>query len=199
VILRGVDWVAVLVGCTLGALILVGCAVLTSDVPPLGYLRLGLVALAAAAAFVLDEPAAAAVDAAPRTRRRRTAVRAVVVVLPFSIWVGGIGAVAAKVPVAPVGGLLVEGGGVLTVTVALSSILRMAGRSEPGEIVSALMCTSVLAALAFNPTLHLLRPFPLDGDWTSSTVLWAALTVAGAMLVVAASRDPYLPGERLRR
>jgi len=136
VILRGVDWAAVLGGCTVGALILAGCVAFTSDAPPLSYLRLGLVALAAAAAFVLDEPAAAAVDAVPRTRRHRTAVRTAVVVLPFAIWAGGIGALAQKVSVAPVGALLVEGGGVLTVTVALGAILRMAGRSEPGEIVS---------------------------------------------------------------
>ena len=195
-ILRGVDWAAVLGGCTVGALILAGCVAFTSDAPPLSYLRLGLVALAAAAAFVLDEPAAAAVDAVPRTRRHRTAVRTAVVVLPFAIWAGGIGALAQKVSVAPVGALLVEGGGVLTVTVALGAILRMAGRSEPGEIVSVVMCTSVLALLVFNPPPHLGTPFPLDGDWTASTVLWAAITVAGAILVVAASRDPYLPSGR---
>ena len=40
-------------------------------------IKLALVCLAAAACFVLDEPAAAAVDSAPRTLRARTVIRLV--------------------------------------------------------------------------------------------------------------------------
>jgi hypothetical protein len=191
VILRGIDWAAVLLGSTLGAMILAGSVTFARAAPPFGYLRLGLVALAAAAAFVLDEAAAAAVDAVPRTRQHRTAARVAVVLLPFAIWAGGIGALKVRVAVAPVGALLVEGGGVLTLTVALAALLRVAGRNEPGEVVSAGMCTTLLAVLVFDPP-HL-AVFPLGGDWTASTALWAAVTIMGAVLMVAVSRDRYLP------
>jgi hypothetical protein len=196
VILRGVDWAAVLLGSTLGALILSGCAVFARTEPPLGYVRLGLVPLAAAAAFVLDEASAEAVDAVPRTRRDRTAARVAVLLLPFTIWSGGIEALEARVPAVPVGALLVEGGGVLTLTVALAGLLRMAGRNEPGEVVSAVACMSLLGVLVFDPP-HL-AAFPLSGDWTASTVLWTAVTSAGIVVMVAVSRDLYLPLRRRR-
>jgi hypothetical protein len=197
VILRGVDWVAVLFGSTLGALILAGSVTFARAVPPFGYLRLGLLALAAGAAFVLDEPAAAAVDAVPRTRRNRTATRIAVVLLPLTIWAGGIEALGARVAAVPVGALLVEGGGVLALAVALAAFLQATGRSEPGEVVSAVMCTWVLAMLVFDPP-HL-AAFPLGGDWTTSTALWGVVTIAGALLTVATSRDLYLPLGRRRK
>jgi hypothetical protein len=197
VILRGVDWAAVLFGSALGALILAGSVTFAGSVPPFGYLRLGLLALAAGAAFILDEAAAAAVDAVPRTRRHRTATRVAVLLLPLTIWAGGIEALSARVAAVPVGALLVEGAGVLTLAVALAAFLRTTGRSEPGEAVSAVMCTWVLAVLVFNPP-HL-AAFPLGGDWTVSTQLWAGVTVAGALLTVATSRDLYRPLGRRRR
>ena len=101
-------------------------------------------------------------------------------------------------PGVPVGGLLVEGGGLLTVTVALDALLRIVGRSEPGEIVSAAVCTTVLAVLVFNPLPHLMSPFPLGGDWMSSTAFWVAAIVVSATFVLAASRDPYLACGRFR-
>ena len=68
--LKGVDWAGVLGGSAFGAGILAGCVAFAADGPPLEYVRLALVALVVAAAFVLDEPAAAAVDAVPASRRR---------------------------------------------------------------------------------------------------------------------------------
>ena len=59
-------------------------------------IKLALVCLAAAAAFVLDEPAAAAVDSAPRTLRARTAMRLVGMALPATIGAGGLLVIAAR-------------------------------------------------------------------------------------------------------
>jgi hypothetical protein len=189
--LKGVDWAAVLGGSAFGAGILAGCVAFAADGPPLEYVRLALVALVAAAAFVLDEPAAAAVDAVPATRRRRTAARAMAVALPLGVWAAGVLALEARSAVTPVGALLVEGAGVLAVAVALAAVLRLAGCIEPGEIVALVLGATMLAVLIFNPLPRSVPLFPVGDGWAASTALWGFLAVAAATLVVATSRDPY--------
>jgi hypothetical protein len=191
VTLRGVSWPAVLGGSVIGAGILAVCVAFATDGPPLLYVRLALVALAAAAAFVLDEPAAAAVDAVPVTRRGRTAIRATAVGLPFAVWAAGVLALERRNSVTALGALLVEGAGGLAVAVALSAILRLTGRAEPGEIVASVLGASMLAVLIFNPSPASVPLFPVGDGWAASTALWGSFAVAGVMLVVAASRDPY--------
>jgi len=192
-ILRGVDWAPVLGGSGFGAAILTVCVVFAADGPPLGHVRLALVALMAAAAFVLDEPAAAVVDAVPATRRRRTAIRATTVALPFAVWTGGVAALELRNTETPVGALLVEGAGALAMAVAGAAILRLAGRIEPGEIVASVLGAGILAVLIFNPPPRSVPFFPVGQGWAASTALWGSLTVAAAVLVVAASRDPFRP------
>jgi hypothetical protein len=191
VTLRGVSWGAVLGGSAFGAGILAVCVVFAADGPPLAYVRLALVALAAAAAFVLDEPSAAAVDAVPATRRGRTAVRAIAVALPLAVWTSGVLALERRNSATAAGALLVEGAGLLAVSVAISAILRLTGRAEPGEIVASFLGAAMLAALIFNPLAWSVPLFPVGGGWAASTALWGSATVAAATLVVAASRDPY--------
>jgi hypothetical protein len=153
--------------------------------------RLALVALVAAAAFVLDEPAAAAVDAVPATRRRRTAVRVTALGLPLAVWVAGVLALEQRSAMTPVGALLVEGAGVIAVAVALSALIRLAGRIEPGEVVASVMGASMLAVLILNPLPRSIPFFPVGDGWAASTALWGSLAVAAMMIVVAASHDPY--------
>lgn len=189
--LRGVDWAVVLGGSSLGAAILAGCVAFAGDGPPLIFVRLALVALAGAAAFVLDEPAADAVDAVPTTRRRRTAVRTTAVALPFAVWTAGVLALEQRSVVTPVAALLVEGGGVLALAVALSAVLRLTGRVEPGEIVASVLGAAILAVLIFDPLPQSVPLFPVGEGWAASTSLWGSLAVAAATLVVVVSRDPY--------
>ena len=178
-------------GSAFGAGILAGCVASAADGPSLLYVRLALVALAAAAAFVLDEPSAAAVDAVPATRRARTAVRATAVALPLAVWTAGILALERRNGATAVGALLVEGAGVMAVAVALSASLRLTGRAEPGEIVASVLGASMLAVLIVNPWPGSVPLFPVGDGWAASTALWCSLAVAALMLVVAASRDPY--------
>ena len=189
--LRGVNWPALLGGSAIGAGILAVCVAFAADGPPLPYVRLALVALAAAAAFVLDEPCAAAVDAVPVTRRGRTAIRVTAVALPFAVWTAAVLALERRNGATAVGALLVEGAGMLAVAVAVSAVLRLAGRAEPGEIVASFMGASMLGVLIFNPLPASMPLFPVDNGWAASTALWGSFAVAGVMFVVAASRDPY--------
>lgn len=188
--LRGVNWAAVLGGTALGAVILACCVVFTGSTPPLTYARLGLVALAAAAAFVLDEPAAAAVDAAPTTLRRRTAVRLIAVALPLTVWAVGVSALDLRNEQVPAGHLLVEGVGVLAVTVSVAAVLRAAGCSDPGDNVATVVGGAILGLVLFNPPPRSVPLFPVSHGWAASTALWCSVAVAAAILLVAASRDP---------
>lgn len=189
--LRGVDWVTVLVGSVVGAAMLGGCVAFAADGPPFWFVRLALITLVIAAAFVLDEPAAAAVDAAPVTRRRRTAARTTALSLPLAVWAGGVLALEQRNSVTPVGALLVEGAGVLVVAVALAAGLRLAGRNEPGEIVASVLGAGLLAVLILDPPPRSIPLLPTDEGWAASTALWCSVLVAAVAVVIAASREPY--------
>lgn len=189
--LRGVDWAMVGGGSTLGAAILTGCVLAAADGPPYGYVRLALVTLAAAAAFVLDEPAAAAVDAAPATLRQRTAARATAAALPLAVWTAGVLGLQHRDPTTPVAALLIEGAGALTVAVALAALLRHAGRDAPGELAATALGATMLALLITDPPPRTVPVFPVSTGWAASTALWASLTTTAALLVRTASRDPY--------
>lgn len=189
--LRGVAWAPVIGGSALGAAILGVCVVFAADGPPLAYVRLALVALAGAAAFVLDEPAAAAVEAVPRTLRCRTRARATVVAVPFAVWAGGVLALERRNAVTPVAALLVEGAGVLAVAVALAAVLRYLGRTEPGDVVASAVGATVLVLLVFNPPPRSVPLFPAGDGWAASSALWCVLAAAAVVTAVCASRDPF--------
>lgn len=195
---RGVDWSAVLGGSMFGAAILTGCVLAATDGPPLGFVRLALLALAVAAAFILDEPAAAAVDAVPSTRRHRTADRAAAAVLPFAAWVAGVLALELRNAVAEAGALIVEGAGLIAVAVALAAVVRWAGHVEPGEIAASVLGPAVLAVLVLHPPPRSVPIFPMVDGWAASTALWSVMAWAAAMIVVATSADLYCPRRRLR-
>ena len=189
VILRGVGWRSVLGATAVGATILVLCAVLPGGGVPLTYARLALIALAGATAFVLDEPAAAAVAAAPVARGHRTAVRLLAVGLPLGVWSTGVAALTIRHPGTPVGGLLVEGVGVLAVALAGAAALRRADREEPGELVASVLGAVLLAVLLFDPPPHSVPLFPGSAGWGASTLLWAGLAAVAGIVVAATSRD----------
>lgn len=186
-------------GSALGAVILTACVAFAADGTPLVFARLALVALAAAAAFVLDEPAAAAVDAVPRTRRRRTGARATVVALPFAVWTGGVLALKLRNSGTPAAALLIEGAGVLALALALAAALRRWGRNEPGDVVASAVGATILALLLFNPFSRWVPLFPVADRWVLSSACWGALTVAAMGIAVTASGDPFRNSRVLRR
>ncbi|MEP7369200.1 MAG: hypothetical protein ABI662_06060 [Dermatophilaceae bacterium] len=72
----------------------------------------------------------------------------------------------------------------LTVAVALSAVLRLTGRAEPGEIVASFLGASVLGLLIFNPWPGSVPHFPVGDDWAASTALWTATAAAAVALVI---------------
>jgi hypothetical protein len=188
---RGVDRTALLGASAVGAAVLAGCVVVGDDGPPYAFVRLGLLALLVGAACVVDEPAAAAVDAAPATLRRRTVERVAAAAIPLAVWALGVAGLEARNAVTPVAGLLVEGLGVLVVAVAASTALRAAGRTQPGDAVTAGFGGALLAVLVLDPPLQSLPLFPTGEAWAASTALWASLVGAAAVVAAVATREPY--------
>ena len=187
--LRGVDWAVVLGASGCGGAILLGCAVFTGDTPPFTYLRLALLALVAAAAFILDEPAAAAVQSTPTTLTRRTAVRATALGAPVAVWVFGLLAIEQRSEPTPTLALFLEGAGAMAVAVALAACLRLAGNEEPGDIVASVCGAAILAILLLNPVPRSLPLFPVAEGWAASSALWASLILISALVTVGVSRD----------
>lgn len=186
-ILRGVDWRAVIGASAVGAVILILCCALPSAGPPLTYVRLALIALVGATAFVLDEPAAAAVAAVPVPLGRRTAIRLLAAALPLGVWASGVAALTLRHAATPVRGLLVEGVGVLALAPAGAALLRLAGRDEPGELVASVLGAALLAVLLFDPPPHAVPLFPGASGWAASTLLWAGTATGAGTAVAAAS------------
>jgi hypothetical protein len=197
--LRGIDWAVVLGASGCGAAILLGCIVFTGDTPPLGYLRLALLALVAASAYILDEPAAAAVDATPSPLTRRTAVRATALAAPAAVWVLGLLAVAQRTAGTPTLALLVEGTGVIAVAVALAACLRVAGNTEPGDVIASICGAAILAILLLNPLPQSVPVFPVTEGWAASSALWASLTLTSVLVTISVTRDRHHRQRRRRR
>jgi hypothetical protein len=199
VIPRGVDGPSVLGGCTVGAAVLAACVAGAADGAPLSAVRFALVPLAAAAAVVLDEASAAAVEAVPRTRRRRWAARAAATLFPFAVWGAGVLALEQRDRSTHLGALLLEGAGVLCTAVALAAVLRLAGRSTPGEIAGSLVGAAILGVLAFHPPPRSAPIFPTDGGWAASNVLWSGVAVVAIAVTVIGAGDRPRPAERRLR
>jgi hypothetical protein len=189
--IRGIDWVTVGAGTALGAVLLAGCVAFAHGQVPLPYARAALAALAGASAFVLDDPAAEVADAAPTPRQRRTTARCLVVVLPLTVWAGGVLALDMRVPATPVRALLVQGTGTLAIALAAAAVLRAAGRTTPGELAATAVGAAVLAAGVTHLGLGPVVLFPLGDLPPASTTLWATAAALAALLVNWTSRDPY--------
>jgi hypothetical protein len=182
-------WGAVTGACLLGAVIL-GAAI-TQPGTDLAWhlLRLALTALAAAAAFVLDEAAAAAVDATPRSPGRRTAQRLPGTLVPGTVWLAGIAVLEHRDQTTPAVGLLLEGVGALSFAVAVAACLRRAGWATPGETASTAVAVVLVALMAFDPLPGTVPVFPTVTHWQASGLLWLAVAAAASATIVATSRQ----------
>jgi fluoride ion exporter CrcB/FEX len=157
---------------------------------------LTLACLAAAASFLLDEPAAAAVDSVPKTLRARTSVRLVGLILPVSI--GGLGLLVIGERLdstphrgLPYSGLLLLMAGCLLLGVASASCARRFSPA-PGDLVSGIVAGLLATLVVYNPVSRWVDVFPLSPHdrWSRAVILWAVICLACLVSLARTTRDP---------
>ena len=194
---RGVPWAAMATGCCLAASLMLPWVVW----PGLSFgptlFTTGLAALAAAAAFVLDEPAAEAVDAGPTTVRQRAQARALALLLPVGLGLVLVAGVELRSPFVPAAGLVLQVVGCVALGVTAASVLRTTGVAAPGDAAASGVALVLLVAGRSEPFHTWVLMFPSDPGvvWTRTVLLWTGLLALCAVLLWVTTRDP-LAGDR---
>jgi hypothetical protein len=189
--LRAGAWPAVL-GLSGVALVAGGCGV---AFPAAGtaLLAIAFTLLAAASAFVLDEPASQVVDVTPTGPARRTAIRALALLAPVAagavlILAGSLRGLA--LPWAGTG-LALGGNVVLGFTVAC---LARTLTGEPGAPASAAVALIVMAPTLLPPVARWVSTFPTPGgDGLSSNTVWCTVLAMCIATVAVSVRGRLLP------
>ena len=182
--LRAGAWPAVL-GLS-GVALVVGGSGVAFPTAGTALLTIAFTLLAAAAAFVLDEPASQVVDVTPTGPARRTGIRALALLAPAAA--GGVLTSAAELrgltlPWAAIG-LALVGNVVLGFTVACLVRTRT---GEPGAASSAAVALILMAPLLLPFVARRVSTFPASqGSGLSSNTLWWTV-LAGCVVAVAGS------------
>ena len=183
----GVTGVAVVVG---------GCGA-AFPAAATALLPIAFTLLAAAAAFVLDEPASLVVDVTPTGPVRRTAIRSLALLAPLAagavlMLAGALRGLA--LPWAATG-LALAGNVVLGFAAACVARTRT---GEPGAAASAAVVLILMAPSLLPPVGRRVSTFPASGGGLSSnTVWWTVLIVCVAAVAVSVNGRPlprWLPG-----
>ena len=146
--------------------------------------------LAAAAAFVLDEPASLVVDVTPTGPLRRTAIRSVALLAPLAagavlMLAGALRGLA--LPWAATG-LALAGNVVLGFAVACVARTRT---GEPGAPAAAAVVLILMAPSLLPPVARRVSTFPTSGGGLSSNIVWwTILAVCVAAVAVSVNGRP---------
>ncbi len=160
-------------------------------------LWVGLGVLAAALAFVMDDPSRAVLAACPVTGRQRLGIRLAVWVAGAAVWTSYTAATTRWSGSTEVdaSALLVSGAGVLvltgTVTVAAHN---RAALDEPGTAVGSAAVIGVLTMLMVQSRLGDVRPLSVTELTGESRVLWSVVIVIAIGALVWATSDPWRSG-----
>jgi hypothetical protein len=175
-ILRAGAWPAV-AGISGVALLVGGCGVAFPATGPVLF-PIAFTLLAAAAAFVLDEPASQVVDVTPTGPLRRTGVRAVALLAPVAAGAVLILAGAHRGLALPWAATALALGGnvVLGFTVACLARTRT---GEPGAPASAAVALILMAPSLVPAVARRVSTFPTSGGagLSSNTVWWTVLAL----------------------
>jgi hypothetical protein len=153
--------------------------------------------LAAAAAFVPDEPASLVVDVTPTGPVRRTAIRSLALLAPLAagavlMLAGALRGLA--LPWAATG-LALAGNVVLGFAAACVARTRT---GEPGAAAATAVVLILMAPSLLPPVARRVSTFPASGGGLSSnTVWWTVLVVCAAAVAVSVNGQPlprWLPG-----
>jgi hypothetical protein len=199
--MRAVPWSAV-GGSTGVALIFGGVTIVVGDAGARrALLTLSFALLAAASAFILDEPADLVADVTPTPRRAQTVARAPALVVPLAVGLSLVVATGARRGDPPMIGVLVALAGNVLLGFAVASVLRRGG-GEPGLRAS----TATVVFLVIGPSLpsisRVMQTYPSSspGGDQRSNVFWLVVGSASVVaLQLSTSRNQLRLGESFRR
>lgn len=190
-LVTGVPWrpVASLTG---AGLLLLGVPS-TWPTSPIGgpAVAMGLAALAAATAYLLDEAAAEAVAAAPTSLRTRSLARLRIAGVVLVLGVLGIAAIAVRTDSTARVGIVAQLAGCIVAAVAVSAALRLRV-AEPGDLVGASVLAVVVTLAFVRPLDRWVDLFPTEAGarWPGSLLAWGVVTLAALATLARATRDP---------
>jgi hypothetical protein len=196
--LRAGAWRAV-TGVSATAVVLGGCGV-AFPATATALFPLAFVLLAAAAAFVLDEPASLVVDVTPTGPVRRTGIRALALLAPLAAGAVLMLAGAQRGLALPwaATGLALAGNVILGFAVACVARTRT---GEPGAPASATVVLILMAPTLLPTVARRVSTFPTSNGvgLSSNTVWWTVLVVCVTAVAVSVSGQPrlrWIPGLR---
>ena len=174
-----------------GAAVVVGGCGVAFPVAASVLFPIAFTLFAAAAAFVLDEPASLVVDVTPTGPVRRTAIRSLALLAPLAA--GAVlmlaGALRGLALPWPAIGLALAGNVMLGFAVACVARKRT---GEPGGPASAIVVVILMAPIILPEVSRRLSTFPTTGSGLSSdTVWWTVLTVCVVAVAVSVTGRPW--------
>ena len=186
--LRAGAWPA-FTGFSAAAVVVGGCCVALPAAATVLF-PIAFALLAAAAAFVLDEPASLVVDVTPTGPVRRTAIRSLALLAPLAA--GAVlmlaGALRGLALPWPATGLALAGNVMLGFAV---TCVARARTGEPGRPASAIVVLILMAPSLLPEVSRRLSTFPTGRSGLSSdTVWWIVLTVCVAAVAVSVNGRP---------
>jgi hypothetical protein len=206
ILLRGVDWSAIVgltsCGCAVGA-----CGVVLGD-DALGraLLTAAFALLAAASAFTLDEAASVVVDVTPTKPAPQIATRAVALAVPLCGGLTLVVATALHTTTVPAWGMSLALVGNLLLGFAIAGVARLR-TGEPGVGASSAALFVLVVPVIYGPVARRVHTFPgslrTSGGVSANTLWWLLGALSLAVVVLAARCDRVirpirLPGRRLR-
>jgi hypothetical protein len=150
----------------------------------------GLV-LAAAAGYLLDDPAAAVTQAVPRPlwrRRSATVVRGIAVLA--AAWALSLALVEWRTEGVPVLPLTLETAVIAVIALTAAALMVLRGEPEPGNVVAPAVALLGIGALLLQPSLGLTLFLSADPGSVALLGCWAAVGACALVVLVAAGRDP---------
>jgi hypothetical protein len=175
---------------------LVGACGVTWPASGQALLLIAFALLAAAAAFLLDEPASAVVDVTPTGPARRTGVRALGLTVPLGVGMLLVVALALRAGRPSWGEVSLALGGSVLLGFAVACVARRRV-GEPGAVAAGAVVVVLVGPGLFPPAARWVHTFPATGSAPGGlpvTVFW--WLVGG---VCAAARAASLAGPRWRR
>ena len=150
---------------------------------------IGGVGVAAATAFLLDDPAAETLAASPTPLSVRRAQRVGIAAMAAALWwTGAVAVVATRVDGAPLAGPALQLCALVAVAVAVSAAATTMGDRSGGGIAGAAFSVACFASTFLPPRWWL--PFPPDPSAAGATERWLATLACAIALLAWTSRDP---------